>query len=817
MNNELYLHPFIFASNLEKSVIRYLIAGSIFLFANLSFAQTIQVLNEQNGEAIAGAIIYSEHQSSFVETNPKGMADLDVFLPNEKLIIQHPSFHIYTFFKRSLNAGSNQIFLKEKVIRIDEVVISANKWEQKKSEIPFEIMSLGAEEVGFMNAQTAADALEASGQVFVQKSQLGGGSPMIRGFGANAVLIVVDGVRMNNAIFRGGNLQNIINIDPGALESSEVIFGPGAVIYGSDALGGVMDFHTIKPTYSADGALKTGGYGLLRYSSANQEKTGTFQLRAAKDKWAYAGNFTLSDFGDLRAGSVRPKDHPDFGKRPEYVSTIGGVDSIVKNTNENLQRFSGYTQINTLQKFSLRINSRSELINTFNFSTTNDIPRYDRLTLYQDADQLEYAQWYYGPQKWMMNALKFNFFQPTRLFDAMKITLAYQHFEESRHDRRYRTANLRNRMERVGVISLNADFEKDLNSRNHFYYGGEFLHNRVNSSAFSKNVNTGEIGDLSTRYPDGGSEVDGLAVYLSYKRDIEDNLHLSAGLRYSYQDLNATFIDAPFDYSSIQNRNAAINGNLGLVFRPTTDWIISGMVSSGFRVPNVDDISKVFDSEPGNVVVPNPDLKPEYSYNGELSFTKIFVEKIELNGTVFYAYLEDAMVRGDFEVNGQDSIMYDGALSRVQAIVNTGKAHIYGFNVGLNIDFDANWSARANLNVTEGSDLVADEPLRHTTPVFGMASLQYTRKMLKGEFFARFNGKRSLEDLPPSERNKPNIYSSEGALGWFTLNLSAQYQLKEWLSINAALENILDHHYRTYSSGISAPGRNVILSLKASF
>jgi hypothetical protein len=99
MNNELYLHPFIFASNLEKSVIRYLIAGSIFLFANLSFAQTIQVLNEQNGEAIAGAIIYSEHQSSFVETNPKGMADLDVFLPNEKLIIQHPSFHIYTFLK----------------------------------------------------------------------------------------------------------------------------------------------------------------------------------------------------------------------------------------------------------------------------------------------------------------------------------------------------------------------------------------------------------------------------------------------------------------------------------------------------------------------------------------------------------------------------------------------------------------------------------------------------------------------------------------------------------------------------------------------
>jgi hemoglobin/transferrin/lactoferrin receptor protein len=800
-------------------VIRYLIAGSIFLIANLSFAQTIKVVNEQTGEAIAGAIIYSENQSSFVETNPQGMADLDVFLPKEKLMIQHPSYHIYTFYKESLNAGSNQIFLKEKVIRIDEVVISANKWEQKKSEIPFEIMSLGADEVGFTNAQTAADALEATGQVFVQKSQLGGGSPMIRGFGANAVLIVVDGVRMNNAIFRGGNLQNIISIDPGALESSEVIFGPGAVIYGSDALGGVMDFHTIKPAYSADGDLKISGHGLTRYSSANQEKTGSFHLRAAKDKWAYAGNFTLSDFGDLRTGSVRPEDHPDFGKRPEYITTIDGVDSIVANSNENLQRFSGYRQINTLQKFSLRLNSQSELIYTFNFSTTNDIPRYDRLTLYDDNNQLEYAQWYYGPQKWMMNAFKFNYYQPTKLFDAMKITLAYQHFEESRHDRRYRTATLRNRTERVAVLSVNADFEKDINAGNHLYYGGEYLYNHVNSLAFSKNIDTGEIGNLSTRYPSEGSDVNSLAFYLSYKCDIQKKLFLSTGLRFTQQHLSAVYADIifPSDYNSIDNKSAALNGNIGLVIRPTTDWIISAMVSSGFRAPNVDDISKVFDSEPGNVVVPNPDLKPEYSYNGELSFTKIFAEKIEMNGTVFYSFLEDAMVRGDFEVNGQDSIMYDGALSRVQAIVNTGKAHIYGFNVGLNIDFDATWSASTNLNVTEGSDLVADEPLRHTTPVFGMASVQYTRKKLKGEFFIRFNGKRSLEDLPPSERNKSNIYTSEGALAWFTLNLRSQYQITDWFGINVALENILDRHYRTYSSGISAPGRNFIISLKANF
>jgi hemoglobin/transferrin/lactoferrin receptor protein len=119
--------------------------------------------------------------------------------------------------------------------------------------------------------------------------------------------------------------------------------------------------------------------------------------------------------------------------------------------------------------------------------------------------------------------------------------------------------------------------------------------------------------------------------------------------------------------------------------------------------------------------------------------------------------------------------------------------------------------------MTEGRDLEQDQPLRHTTPVFGMASLKYSKQKFRGEFFLRFNGARPLKDLPPSERNKTHLYSSEGSLAWYTLNLRGQYTIRNWLTLNAALENILDHHYRTYSSGISAPGRNFILSMKLNF
>jgi hemoglobin/transferrin/lactoferrin receptor protein len=795
---------------------RNLLVGLIFLFANQSFGQLVQVLNSNTSEPVPGAIVFDESRTLFVESDGQGYLDLGSFTSQKLLIVQHPAFHPYQFAKSKIDAQKSVIMLQERIINIDEVVISASKWEEKKSEIPFEILTLNANGIDFSNVQTAADALEATGQVFVQKSQLGGGSPMMRGFGANAVLIVVDGVRMNNAIFRGGNLQNIISIDPSSLESSEVIFGPGTVMYGSDALGGVMDFHTKSPKFSINDTLAFSGQAFARFSSANNEKTTGLMMAAAGNRWGYLGNITFSDFGDLTTGSVRTAAHPDFGKRPEYVTSILGQDSVIMNDKENVQRFSGYKQFNTLQKLAIRMNGMSELTYTFNFSNTNDIPRYERLIMY-DGELLENAVWYYGPQRWMMHALKLKYFRPSFAFDAMKITTALQNFEESRHDRKYRRNLLRNRTERVGVFSINADFDKALNTINQFFYGIEYVYNCVNSSAFAEDISTGEIFELSTRYPDGGSDVNSVAAYLSFKRKIQAQFYLNAGLRYNYQQLYARFNGDQFDFNSIRNINSSFNGNFGLVYLPRSDLKISGLISSGFRAPNVDDISRVFDSEPGNVVVPNPALRPEYSYNTEVSATIILNHWLEVHSTVFYSFLRDAMVRADFAVNGQDSIFYDGELSKVQALINTGSANVFGFNVGFKMDISNHWSATGSLNLTDGRDLEADEPLRHTTPVFGMAGVQYTGKKFRGEFFTRFNGKRSLEQMPASERNKQHLYSSDGSLAWFTLNFRSRYNISNWLGLNAAIENILDHHYRTYSSGISAPGRNFVISLRASF
>src|SRR5690606_14493688 len=140
----------------------------------------------------------------------------------------------------------------DRIATLEQVVVSASRWEEDKREVSSRIVTLSQREISLYQPQTAADLLGNSGEVFIQKSQQGGGSPMIRGFATNRLLYSVDGVRMNSAIFRSGNLQNVINLDPFAVDRLEILFGPGSVMYGSDALGGVMHFSTLRPRLSGD-------------------------------------------------------------------------------------------------------------------------------------------------------------------------------------------------------------------------------------------------------------------------------------------------------------------------------------------------------------------------------------------------------------------------------------------------------------------------------------------------------------------------------------------------------------------------------------
>lgn len=790
----------------------------VFLFTiALIQAQTIIVRDRVSKNPIPQATIQEIETDRGAITNLQGEAELKGFSVDGTLLIRHPAYRPRQIKFKKLQDLGFIINLTEEVFAMDDVVVSANKWEQNKVEIPQQIADFSRERIALAEPATTADILNSTGEVFGQKSQLGGGSPMIRGFAANSVLIVIDGVRMNNAIYRSGNLQNLITLDPNNLQGAEVVFGPGSVIYGSDALGGVMDFHTVNPTFSNTGlGIKSGGF--VRYASAANAVTGNFNFEVNQPNFASYTSLTYSNFNDLRTGNIRTDDFPDFGKRTEYVETLNGVDRVVQNADVNRQVGSGYNQTNFLQKFRWKLSSFSDFSYGLNFSTSSDVPRYDRL-IERLNGELRNAEWFYGPQEWQMHNFQTRFFYPTKFFDQLKVTGAVQLIEESRNDRRLNSTTLRNRIEQVNVFSLNVDLEKAYGLRGELYYGLEMVHNDVSSTAKTIDILDGTEGLTSTRYPDD-SDFRNIAAYISTKNHINDELIWSSGIRYTRTSLKAQFVDQGFfdlPFNSIENDNGSLNGSMGLVYLPSNRWKLNTMVSTGFRAPNVDDAAKIFDSEPGTVVVPNPDLKPETSYNVEYGITHQPSNNLEIGFTNYFTFLRDALVRRPFTFNGVSQVVYDGLLSDVFAEVNVGEAFIWGLSLTLNAQLNESINFRTTYNYINGEDTIENLPLRHVSPAFGQAAMTYKSEKLTSIFAINYQGSIAFEDLAPSEQNKTHLYTTDGALAWYTLNLNNSYQLNENFTINLNFENLLDTHYRPYSSGISAPGFNAVVSVRANF
>lgn len=800
--------------------------GLLFFFTMASFsvlAQRVTVVDAETGNPVVNIAVYNKHGTKTTVSDFDGNCDLGIFLKSERITFRHISYEIFSTTKARIVRKGNRVYLNLKPEELQEVVMSVSKWEQQKKDVPQKVATINANSISFTHPQTSADLLQNSGKIFVQKSQLGGGSPMIRGFATNRLLLSVDGVRMNNAIFRGGNIQNVISIDPFTIKNTEVVFGPGSVIYGSDAIGGVMNFFTHRPRFSFTDSLTVSGNVNYRFASANNENTAHVDLNLGEKNWAAFTSLSYNDFGNLTMGS----HGPDSYLRNSFVLRRNGGDVLVENSNPKEQVPSGYDQIHFLQKFTYRPNTRWSYDLGLYCSRTSDYSRYDRLIRpNSSADGLRSAEWSYGPQKWFMANLQITKKGRNKFYDGVKLTTAYQRFEESRNNRDFENPNLFTTKENVDVLSINLDFENKKIGDLRLYSGTEYLFNKVGSTGSRRNIVNDGVAAVAPRYPNGATWQT-FAGYVNGEYKLKPNFTLLSGARYSQVWVDAqfdrTFFPFPFDKADLTT--GAFTSSVGFSWFPKATLQVTLNGSTGFRAPNIDDIGKIFDSEPGSVVVPNPDLKPEYAYNIELGMHKNFHDKLVLKGVTFYTYLVDALVRRDFVFNGRTEIDYNGELSNVQAIQNAAKAYVYGFEFSLEAFLGENWSLSSNLTVTEGVEEDnggVNSAVRHVAPSFGDLHLVWQNQKLKADLFLNYNGEISFNDLSLSERNKPFIYASDSngnpfSPSWYTLNFRTQYEILNTLKAIFSVENITDQRYRTYSSGIVAPGANLVLGLGYGF
>lgn len=789
------------------------------LFSVVSWTQIVTLVNEQDKTPIIGATFRSDKEETAV-TNSRGQAYIGEFKSSEKIEIRSLGFETLELYYSEIEALGFLIALQPTNLSLDEVVISGTRWRQTSANIPAKIISISSKEVTMLNPQTAADMLALSGKVFIQKSQQGGGSPMIRGFATNRLLYAVDGVRMNNAIFRGGNIQNVINLDPFATEKTEVLFGPGSVIYGSDAIGGVMSFQTLRPQLSINNNVFITGKALTRFSSANNEKTGHFDVNVGWKKVAFVSSFSYWDYDHLKQGENGPAEY----LKPYYVERNNAIDEIIQQENELLQIPTAYSQFNTMQKLRFKPNTKWDINYGFHYSQTSDYGRYDRHNRTRGYLP-RYAEWNYGPQKWLMHNFSANYLSKNRVFDEMAFRLAFQNFEESRIERAFNSDLRSIQTEEVGAVSANLDFEKHTSVRNKFYYGFEFVKNNVNSTGQVHKIRSEAVGNGPSRYPK--SDWTSIAVYFNDEFKVNEKLVFQAGARYNQYKLNAQFDTTfyPFKFTNANLNKGAITGSFGLVVRPNETIVIKLNIGTAFRAPNVDDIGKVFDSEPGAVTVPNPSLEAEYAQNLDVGLAKVFNQKFKVDISAYYTLLNNAIVRRDFQLNGADSILYFGELSRVQALQNAAQAQVYGLQLGFELKIADELNFSTDLNFQKGVEELDDgriSPSRHAAPFFGQSRIEYKKDKLGIVLNTQFQGIRTFEQLAFDERRKDEIYTKDEngnnyAPAWYIINIKAQYAVNSIFLFNVGVENMTNQRYRPYSSGISGSGRNLVVSATVRF
>ena len=803
---------------MKKGSLTFLAA---FLMTIITFAQNINVIDKSDLQPIVNVAVIGN--TNTVTTDKKGGVDISKFTQDEVLVFKHVSYQAIKITKKEILANGSIVMLTDNVIKLNEIVLSANKIEENKSDIPQKIEVISSKQISFNNPQTSGDLLQQTCKVFIQQSQMGGSSPVLRGFEANKVLMVMDGVRMNNAIYRSGHLQNVITVDPNMLDRVEVAFGPGSVMYGSDAIGGVMAFYTKNPILSTDDKLYVKSNVSTRFSSANNEISGNINFNIGAKKWAFLTNISYKNLGDLRMGANgRDSKYGDWGKCLNYAERVNGKDSMMTNSDPNIQKRTGYTQYDLMEKVLFQANENTRFILNLQFSNSSDVPRYDRLAE-MSGTKLKYADWYYGPQTRLFSSLRAELKNNKGIYDNAAITMAYQNISEDRINRKFNSTSESHQEETVDVVSINADFMKKITAKNELRYGVEAITDHVGSNAYNINItNNLKILNNPSRYPDNGSDYTTIAAFATHNWEINKNLVFSQGLRFSTISLKSEYSDTmmkvtkfPFN-KEIEQNSSALNGNLGIVYLPGSNWRFALMGSSGFRAPNVDDVTKVNDSKAGSVlVVPNPDLKPEYAYNADLTIGKTINNSIHIELTGFYTLLKDAIVVKASKLNGLDTITWGGLKTAVQTATNSGEATVYGLQGSILFQLNEKISLSSNLSYTHGRLKEGNTPLDHIPPVFGMTTVRYETKKFKCEVYARYNGWKHLEDYSASgEDNLPQA-TVDGTPSWYTLNLRTAYQLNKTLNIQFGIENILDTYYRHFASGISAPGRNFVIALKA--
>ena len=804
-----------------------------FLFTSVSFGQQITVRDSETNEVLSDVAVFNDSRDKSTISDLNGNVDLGLFSNEKKIYFQLLGYSLLELYLDDIEDESI-VLLSQESQNLDEVILSVARSASNVNQIAEKVSVIKSEDLFISSPSSGAEMLELSPGVRIQKSQGGGGSPIIRGFEANRVLIVVDGVRMNNAIYRSGHLQNSITIDPSNIERAEVIFGSSSVGYGSDAMGGVIHYYTKNPILK--NSEKISSSFTTNFNSANNSVSNNFNTNYSSDNWGSITSISISKYGDIKMGKKRNHGYSYWGLTPIFSQNsrykFYAEPSI--NFDESIQKNTGYSQVDLFQKFLFRIGDDNLLNLNIQFSESSDIDRYDQLSIPKD-NSLKFSEWYYGPQKRLLISPSLRIFPKKKFMDKGVITFGFQKINESRIKRKFNSLNRSHQIEDLKVLSLNGDFDTSFNNGHTVSYGIETTYNHNYSKAYDRvlDVDGNNIVGVSkkfaipTRYPSDGSSYASFASYVNWSWNMSEFFTFNIGTRLTFTKLKASWNDVISvnpQLSRVNLNSEALTTTVSMKLRPSNKIQINTVLSSGFRNPNIDDIGKIRENN-GLLVVPNTFLKPEYAYNLDLGVDYKSLDNknyLSIRGfsTIISRHIGRAeyIVFSDITTPDTSTIIYNNEEVTTIANKNLGNRFIHGFSIDGFNNLSRSLKIDYSLTYTKGDNNETYGPLPSISPLFGSLSLDYVKNDLTIKAVYKFSDSKDPSeysiggedglDETPYIIDQDGLKNFLGTPSWSDFSIFASKKISSNSTLRLGITNIFDIHYRTFASGISAPGRS---------
>ncbi|GMQ87086.1 MAG: TonB-dependent receptor [Gammaproteobacteria bacterium] len=656
-------------------------------------------------------------------------------------------------------------------VMMDEVTVTATRVEQPIFDVPQSVTRMNRKQIVEGNYRTTPEALSHITGVTVQKTAHGQGSPFIRGLTGKQVLILVDGVRMNNSTFRFGPNQYLNTIDPALIERMEVVRGPGSVLYGSDALGGVINIITRKrQDFSKE--QDTDAEANLVYGSADKEKTarGSVEGNWASSGYWFGGGYR--DFDDLKGG-----------------------DSV------GTQEFTNYKEYHANMALSREFSNGGRVDLTFQQTRQMDVPRTDKF-INSNEKQV------FDPQERTAASLLWNSPVSSPLADRLSGSISFQRQHEELDRQKFSATLKRHNDDKVYTLGFNLQADTLLAERHLVTYGVEYYSDRVDSKRVDSDggVNTKKPGT----FPDD-SEYLTSGIYLQDEYQLGTSSKIVAGVRYSYSRAQTDLKD--FGFGNFDENYSDFTASLRWSGLIAEQMRMFAGVSQGFRAPNLDDLAVLRSTNEG-IDVPSPNLDSEESINYELGL-KLNKSAWQGTLTLFWSEFDDLIDRQRGTYKGLDFIddngngVQDPGEDNVVQKFNVGEARIYGIEVDSSVALGSQWSLNGNISWAKGKNKTDKEPVSRIPPLraYLAARWQQPGKRYWIEPFVELVDRQ--DRLSSRDERDPRIPDG-GTRGYGTLNVRGGWD-DGVQSLSISFNNMGDKAYKTHGSGVYGAGREIKL------